>query len=565
MDKRSRILLVEDSETQALLLRSVLEDEGWEVLGAATAEAALDALNRTVPDLIVVDYYLPGVRGDELCRQIRQNVATRGIPILMLTVEENDAAQLHGLESGADDYVSKAVEKDILILRIRALLRKSQTQSAILTGTDTLFRRARLLAIDDSPTYLEYLAGELAQDGYQVEKASSGKEGLELLSTREFDCVLVDLVMPQMDGVAVCSQITEMRRTMDNPIVVLMLTSRESKDDMMRGLEAGADDFVGKSSDMAVLKARIRALLRRKFFQQENQRIVRELKDKELEAVRARAETEAAEAKAALAEKLTETNRELEETNRRLKETQMHLIQSEKMASLGQLVAGIAHEINNPLAFVMNNLFTVDRSLNAFRSKLGSSLSPDWKKKLEKVTTQLDEMREGLDRVKELVLNLRTFSRLDEGDFKTVDIHQSIESALMFLNHKMKDRIEVVRNYGPVALLPCYAGQLNQVLLNVLANAVEAIERKGKITITTTQKNGSYLISVRDTGKGVPDSIKNRLFEPFFTTKGVGEGTGLGLSISYGIIQRHKGTIEVKSDEGSGSEFLVRIPLDLEG
>jgi two-component system NtrC family sensor kinase len=357
METCHRIMVVEDSETQALKMRCVLESEGWEVISASSAESSLDALNHTVPDLIVVDYHLPGIRGDELCRRIRMQVNTRGIPLLMLTVEENHGSELHGLESGADDYVSKSVDTEILLLRIRALLRKSLSRTSVLSSADSRFRRSRLLAIDDSPTYLQYLTEELSSEGYQVEQETTGRAGLERLAHEAFDCALVDLEMPDLSGIDVCRQIVELRRATDNFLVVLMLTASEAKEDMARGLEAGADDFVGKSSDLAVLKARIRALLRRKFFQEENRKIIEELKNKELEALRARSEMEAAEARAALAEQLAETER-------RLKETQTRLIHSDKMASLGQLVAGIAHEINNPLAFVLNNLFTIESSFN---------------------------------------------------------------------------------------------------------------------------------------------------------------------------------------------------------
>ena len=553
MDSGRRIMVVEDSETQALKMRYVLEAEGWEVISASSAETSLDALNRTVPDLILVDYHLPGIRGDELCRRIRMNVNTRGIPVLMLTVEEDHGAELHGLESGADDYVSKSVDTEILLARIRALLRKSPSQTSVLSPADSRFRSSRLLAIDDSPTYLQYLAEELLSDGYQVEQVTSGRAGLDRLASEAFDCALVDLEMPDLSGIDVCRQIVDLRRTADNFIGVLMLTARETKEDMTRGLEAGADDFVGKSSDLAVLKARIRALLRRKSFQEENRKIVEELKNKELEALRARAEKETAEARAVLAE-------ELAETNRKLKETQAHLIHSEKMASLGQLVAGIAHEINNPLAFVLNNLFTVESSFNQIISQVEDHLAPGHPAKVEKIRTRLGGMRQGLERVKELVLKLRTFSRLDEGEYKTVDIHESIDSVLLFLQHQTKGRIEIEKRYGPVSTLACYAGGVNQVLMNLLTNALYAIEGQGKITITTRQEDNLFSISVRDTGKGIPQAIRHRIFEPFFTTKPVGQGTGLGLSITYGIIQAHRGTIDVHSEEGTGTEFIIRLP-----
>jgi two-component system NtrC family sensor kinase len=186
-------------------------------------------------------------------------------------------------------------------------------------------------------------------------------------------------------------------------------------------------------------------------------------------------------------------------------------------------------------------------------------------RKLEKAQDRLSDMKEGTERVKNLVLALRTFSRLDEGELKTVDVHESIDAVLRFLTHKMKERIQVEKRYGADGALACYAGQLNQVFMNVLANAVEAIKGEGKITVTTGREAGCFRIAIRDTGAGIPEAIRGRIFEPFFTTKPVGEGTGLGLAISYGIVQAHKGSIEVHSQEGQGTEVVIKIPLDLNG
>jgi two-component system NtrC family sensor kinase len=267
--------------------------------------------------------------------------------------------------------------------------------------------------------------------------------------------------------------------------------------------------------------------------------------------------------RATLAEKLVKANRELAETNRKLKETQAQLILTDKMASLGQLVAGIAHEINNPLAFVLSHLFTIQSGLDAIIPEVQPSLSETSYGKLAKVRTRLAEMGEGLDRVRELVVDLRTFSRLDEGEFKTIDVGESIDSVLLFLHYKMNGRIQVEKHYGAARALSCYAGRLNQVFMNLIANAVDAISGQGKIFITTSQTAGEFLISVRDTGSGIPEAVRNRIFDPFFTTKPVGQGMGLGLAISYGIIQDHHGSIEVHSQEGAGSEFRVKIPRNM--
>jgi two-component system NtrC family sensor kinase len=559
-----RIVVVEDSETQAFRLRLLLEEQGWEVSIAGAAEAALAALGDPLPDLIVVDYHLPGMRGDEFCRRIRMNLNTRGIPILMLTASAPATAEISSLESGADDYVSKFETPEILVLRIRALLRKGSAQAAILNPQDSAFRSACILTIDDSPTYLAFLTDELRNQGYDVASATSGREGLDRLTTRGFDCVLVDMVMPGMDGIEVCRRITTMRSTLEGVPGVIMLTASENKGDINRGFEAGADDFVGKSSDLAVLRARIQALMRRKFFQEENSRIVEELRAKELEALNARAASQIAEARIAMAEKLVQANHDLQESNQKLKRTQAQLIQNEKMASLGQLVAGIAHEINNPLAFVVNNLFIVESGLDALRPDMEPHLSESSFRKLEKARTRLKEMKEGLDRVKELVLDLRTFSRLDEEEFTTVDVVEIVDAVLLLFKHKMNGRIPVEKHYAEERTLFCHARRIQQVLMNLIANAVDAIAGKGKIHITTRRTPEFFSISVRDTGAGIPEAIRSKIFDPFFTTKPVGQGTGLGLAISYGIIQEHGGSIEVQSEVEVGTEFVVKIPLDLE-
>jgi len=202
-------------------------------------------------------------------------------------------------------------------------------------------------------------------------------------------------------------------------------------------------------------------------------------------------------------DELAKLYNQIAETNRQLKEAQMHLIHSEKMASLGQLVAGIAHEINNPLAFVLNNLFTIEENLNYVTDDVDAYFSPVSRGKVEKIRARLGDMRGGMERVKELVLKLRTFSRLDEGEYKRIDIQESVDSVLLFLQHQVKGRIQIEKHYGPVRTISCYAGGLNQVLMNLITNAVDAIERQGKIVITTNHAEGMFCISVRDSGKGI--------------------------------------------------------------
>ena len=305
-----RVLVVEDSATQALQLRHALEGAGLTVEWVQSADAALASLDRALPDLVLTDYRLPGALGDELCRKIRMNVSTRGIPVLMLTSEGEEALERHVLESGADDYVPKSQDIDFVLLRVQALMRKARVQTLALRAEGGL-RPAKLLVVDDSPTYQALIAGELEQAGYRVATAATGTAALERLALEAFDGVLVDLALPDMNGVELCRRIVESRRTVDHAYCILALTGSATRDNVTALLEAGADDVVAKSRDITVVKARLGALIRRTRLYEENRRIAEEFRARELEVLRAHAQREAAEVRAALADELARANREL--------------------------------------------------------------------------------------------------------------------------------------------------------------------------------------------------------------------------------------------------------------
>jgi len=302
-----RILLVEDSRTQALQMIDVLATAGWEALHASSADAALELLNRGPVDLILIDYYLPRTCGDELCRQIRMRIDTRVVPIVLLTGDYAQEVELRGLDSGADDFIPKSVDREILVIRLRALLAKGPSNATPCASPKGESRPARLLAVDDSRTYLAYLAQSLGQE-YRLETTHSAHDALARIRRDEFDCVLVDLLMPEMNGIEVCKNIVALRGELGHSVMVLMLTSQDDTQSLASALDAGADDFVGKSSDTVVLKGRIRALLRRRLLEQEHrQRLSAELRAKQLEAERERVQKQAAEARAALIDDLQRT------------------------------------------------------------------------------------------------------------------------------------------------------------------------------------------------------------------------------------------------------------------
>jgi len=278
-------------------------------------------------------------------------------------------------------------------------------------------------------------------------------------------------------------------------------------------------------------------------------------------------------------EKLTEKlTRNIEE----LKNAQSQLVQSEKMASLGQLTAGIAHEINNPINFVYAGSHALNKTFKNLKkilekyevlrpgdpeiiSKLKEieSLKKEYafQDTYEAIPQLIDDIQIGATRTVEIVDGLKNFSRSDEAEFKTVNIHVGIESTLLLLHGKYKDKVIIHKHYDPKAgLIDCYPGQLNQVFMNLLNNAIDAIGNKGEISITTEKLKDKIKISIKDNGMGIKPEIQEKIFEPFFTTKEVGAGTGLGLSICFGIIKRHKGKIEVESQFGQGSEFIITLP-----
>ncbi|MGK7903655.1 MAG: sensor histidine kinase [Hormoscilla sp.] len=296
-----------------------------------------------------------------------------------------------------------------------------------------------------------------------------------------------------------------------------------------------------------------------------------------------------------LEQRVEERTSELKQALQNLKQTQSQLIQTEKMSSLGQMVAGVAHEINNPVTFVYGNLNHVEGYSQDLLSviELYQQYYPESPDEIQDILEEIEidfvkedlpkvlfSMKEGANRIAEIVKSLRTFSRLDEAEFKQADLHAGIDSTLMILENKLKFKsdspaIQVMKEYGQVPLVYCYAGQLNQVFMNLIANAIDAIDENNKlrnieeikanpsiIKIHTSRENNWVEIRIADNGPGIPEDIRNKLFDPFFTTKPVGKGTGLGLSISYQIVvDKHRGQIECHSSPGKGTEFVVKIPI----
>jgi len=289
-------------------------------------------------------------------------------------------------------------------------------------------------------------------------------------------------------------------------------------------------------------------------------------------------------------EKLLSTNTvlehktiELQDTMDKLLETQKQLIQSEKMASLGVLTAGIAHEINNPINFISSNTAGLENSVNTILATFEKYKEITIENHMEKlaeikeyekdmevsfflssITALMNGIKEGVNRTTEIIKAMRTFTRADEKEMSFVDIHTFIDTSLIILKHQHANEIEINKVFAKLPNIKCYSSQLSQLFINLLSNAIQSIDKKGTITITTSyaEKDAMVNISIKDTGCGIPLEIKQKIFDPFFTTKPVGKGTGLGLSICYDIIQKHKGQIQLISEVGKGSEFIISLPVN---
>lgn len=411
--------------------------------------------------------------------------------------------------------------------------------------------QATVLIADDDSLNLSILC-KLLQPHYVVLSAASGEEALQIADgTPKPDLILLDVLMPGMDGYDVLARLRDNPATRDIPVI--FITGLDSIEDEEKGLQLGAVDYMTKPYRAPIILARVRT---------------------QLELKRAR-------------DGLRDQNVYLEaEVEKRLKEKQLvqnQLLQSEKLAAIGQLAAGIAHEINNPVGFVTSNLKTLDiykqdvlEILDAYEALEAACTSDETALlKIHSLKQQKDfdflrtdvgqlitESRNGMARVAKIVRDLKDFAHAENQEWLWTDLNAGLDSTLNIAWNEMKYHCTLNKAYGDIPKVYCMASQINQVLLNLLVNAAQAIPEKGEITVRTGQVGDEVFIAISDTGSGIPAETLSRIFEPFFTTKPVGKGTGLGLAISYDIVHKHKGRIEVDSTVGKGTTFTVWLPIN---
>jgi two-component system NtrC family sensor kinase len=394
----------------------------------------------------------------------------------------------------------------------------------------------KILIADDDSVSRHFLQYYLEKWGYEVKAADDGAKAWQHFQAGLFPMVITDWIMPELDGAALIRQIRASQRP--GYVYAILLTARSQKADLVEGMEAGADDFLTKPFDRDELRMRLRA----------GERIIR--------------------------------------LEHHLRDTQAALIQNEQLASVGRLAAGVAHEINNPISFVTNNIAVLRREVQTTLKMLDAyaearsalcAAEPDLAGSLARLEEEIDlayvkenvgrmfeSTVEGLRRIRAIVQNLRDFARLDEAQWKDVELGAALESTLSALRHELDAKaLRVKTDFQQTPPVSCHPGKLNQMVFNIVLNAIQASAHEALIEVRTRLAGGkTVLIEIEDHGCGISAEHLPHIFDPFFTTKPVGSGTGLGLSVSYGIARDHGGWIDVESRPGEGSVFRIRMPVN---
>jgi DNA-binding response OmpR family regulator len=521
LPSRPSIVLIDDSLTLREQLAAALTEAGYEVLTAGSGEEGLQLAATHRPSAVVVDGVLPGIDGATVIRRIRLDVALRQTPCLLLTAADDLESELRALDAGADAFVRKSEDFAVVQARLAAVLRRGGSVRGA-AATASLLGPKRILAVDDSPTFLNELGVALEGEGYDLVLVQSGEQALELLAVQTVDCILLDLMMPGLTGKETCQRIKAAPGFRDIPLI--LLTAVDENEAMIEGLATGADDYISKSSDFEVLKARVRAQIRRRQFEDENRRIREELLRKEREAVEARAARQLAEVQAALLAELERKNKELEAFS-----------------------YSVSHDLRAPL-----------RAIDGF----SQALLEDYCDRLDRRGREyLGRVRAGARRMGELIDDLLMLSRMERAELHRAKVDLAVVARAVLDDLA---RREPERRVQVVVAEPLEAegdGSLLRVLLeNLLGNAWKFTCKTEEPHIEVGSRGEAFF--VRDNGAGFDMAYADQLFRPFrrLHDEGSFPGTGIGLATVQRIVERHGGKVWAEAAVSRGATFLFTLP-----
>lgn len=452
-----------------------------------------------------------------------------------------------------------------------------------MNSTKTHVLKGNILIVDDTIENLKLLSELLKSNGYKVRAATNGKTALQGVFAQAPDLILLDINMPEMNGYEVCEQLKASQETQNIPII--FLSALDEVLNKVKAFSVGGVDYITKPFQVEEVLIRIENQLQNCYSKRliAKQNLILQEKNEQLLMSEAL---------------LIKKSESLEQALEELKRAQVQVIQSEKMAGLGQLAAGVAHEINNSINFIYGNLNPTSSYLKDLLNlvKVYQQEYPNSSEKIQEILEEIDidfisydlpklisSMKTGAERIRKIVVSLGNFSGINEAECKSVDIHEGIESTLSLLQSRLEEKedflpVKIIKQYGQIPQVTCYHSQLNQVFFNLLNNAIDFLEAKRQkqlekhinyelnlptIWITTEQKDSNFvMIKIADNGVGINESVRGQIFEPFFTTKPVGKGSGLGLSISYQIIvEQHQGKLTCDSLLDEGTTFIIEIPI----
>jgi two-component system, NtrC family, sensor kinase len=567
-----KIMIVEDDPVSLAILKKTISKTSSKVISARNGAEAWETFMAEVPRLVVSDWMLPELSGIDLCRKIRETETGTYTYVIIMTAKDNREDVLAAFAAGADDYIAKPYD-------IRELQARMNTGRRIIQLEDN--HKALQEKLISSRAKVRTVFDALPEEIISVDRDSklvSANNAAEHIMKNGYSDII---------GMACCDLVecsgTDFYKEKIQEMVQNGFATRQPNTILDRYRNADGDEVIKERTCLPVLgengEVKIVTIVSRDI-------TAAQKSSEEISSLNQKLKK--------ISSELIKKNATLESTLANLERTQAQMVQSEKMASIGQLAAGVAHEINNPTGFVSSNLKSlgdyqddISRLLSTYQS-LKTTLKeapadslPEPVTRLvdeveaieedidieyiqEDVSELIDDCREGTERIKKIVEDLKHFAHPGEDKKTETDINKGLESTLNVVYNELKYKATVTKEFNELPLVYGFPQQLNQVFMNILVNAAQAIEKSGEIHIRTDQVDGVVEVRISDTGCGISPENLSRIFDPFFTTKDVGKGTGLGMNIAYNIIQKHDGDIRVESTVGKGTTFIIHLPATIE-